>query len=376
MRQFEVKELLNKYRCGSINQQEMLLLEAWYLEWKPGKEELDEEEMEAIKAEVWRNLSRQPEKKRRSNINYVLGAAAIICLIGFFSVFIFSSEDAVQVQSVKTDFPPGGNKALLSLSTGKKIVLTDSDNGIVGQEGDILIKKAEDGKIVYEPLASKSNEVLYNTLTTPRGGQYQTVLSDGTKVWLNASSSLEFPVRFIGSQRMVKIVGEAYFEVSHDKKRPFTVVCGNQEIQVLGTHFNVSSYPEDSGTATTLVNGSVQIKNIRSGMLKMLIPGQAAVIQKGSGGIDIFRANIDEALAWKQGYFIFDDQPITTIMKVMSRWYNVDIQYVNVDNTDRFGGTFSKSRNLSETLNNIEELGNVRFDLRPGKIIVKKGGKN
>jgi ferric-dicitrate binding protein FerR (iron transport regulator) len=203
-----------------------------------------------------------------------------------------------------------------------------------------------------------------------------TVLSDGTKVWLNASSSLEFPVRFIGSQRMVKIVGEAYFEVSHDKKRPFTVVCGNQEIQVLGTHFNVSSYPEDSGTATTLVNGSVRIKNIRSGMLKMLSPGQAAVIQKGSGGIDVFRANIDEALAWKQGYFIFDDQPITTIMKVMSRWYNVDIQYVNVDNTDRFGGTFSKSRNLSETLNNIEELGNVRFDLRPGKIIVKKGGKN
>lgn len=376
MPQFEVKELLNKYRCGSITQEEMLLLEAWYLEWKPGKEELDEEEVEAIKAEVWRNLSRQPEKKRRDNINYLLGAAAIICLIGFFSLFIFSSEDAVPVQSVKTDFPPGGNKAVLSLSTGKKILLTDSDNGIVGQEGDILIKKAEDGKIVYEPLASKSNEVLYNTLTTPRGGQYQTVLSDGTKVWLNASSSLEFPVRFIGSQRMVKIVGEAYFEVSHDKKRPFTVVCGNQEIQVLGTHFNVSSYPEDSGTATTLVNGSVRIKNIRSGMLKMLSPGQAAVIQKGSGRIDIFRANIDEALAWKQGYFIFDDQPITTIMKVMSRWYNVDIQYVNVDNTDRFGGTFSKSRNLSETLNNIEELGNVRFDLRPGKIIVKKGGKN
>jgi hypothetical protein len=169
MPQFEVKELLNKYRCGSITQEEMLLLEAWYLEWKPGKEELDEEELdeeevEAIKAEVWRNLSRQPEKKRRDNINYLLGAAAIICLIGFFSLFIFSSEDAVQVQSVKTDFPPGGNRAVLSLSTGKKILLTDSDNGIVGQEGDILIKKAEDGKIVYEPLASKSNEVLYRVV--------------------------------------------------------------------------------------------------------------------------------------------------------------------------------------------------------------------
>lgn len=208
-------------------------------------------------------------------------------------------------------------------------------------------------------------------LTTPRGGQYQTVLSDGTKVWLNASSSIEFPVRFIGNERRISVKGEAYLEVAHDKHKPFIVTSGNQEIKVLGTHFNVSSYPDDAETATTLISGSVKVRNTKSGQSKVLIPGQAAQIQNGSNQIMINQVNLDEAMAWKNGYFIFEDQQIHTIMKVLSRWYDVDVEYKNINSNDRFGGTFSKSKNLSETLKNIEELGDIKFELQTGKITVK-----
>nr|WP_068887591.1 FecR family protein [Pedobacter panaciterrae] len=373
MPQTDIEELLNKYRSGTISQEEMVVLETWYLKLNPDKITVSDDELELVKADVWANLSQENLKRPIYKIGAkLLAAASIICVISLFTYFMFSSsKEVVPVQTVQTDFPPGGNKAVLSLSNGKKIVLTDSENGVLGKEGDVLVSKSEDGKVTYESSGNNSNEIIYNTLTTPRGGQYQTVLSDGTKVWLNSSSSLEFPVHFIGKERKVLVTGEAYFEVSHDKKRPFIVVSGNQEIKVLGTHFNVSSYPDDIGTATTLLSGSVRITNTKSGQLKMLIPGQAAVIQNGSSQITVNQVNLDEAMAWKNGYFIFDDEKIQTIMKVISRWYDVDIQYMNVNNTDHFGGTFSKSRNLSETLKNIEQLGNIRFELKPGKIIVK-----
>ncbi len=195
-------------------------------------------------------------------------------------------------------------------------------------------------------------------------------MADGSKVWLNAASSITFPTEFTGSERVVKVSGEAYFEVAHNKTLPFKVITGQQEIKVLGTHFNVKSYDDDTNISTTLLEGSVKIKDLSSGASGMLLPGQQAKLNKGSRKIAIVPANIDEVIAWKNGYFMFDNQKITSIMKSMSRWYDVEVEYIKPDNNERFGGTFSRSSNMVDILNSLQSLGKVRFKIANRKIIV------
>lgn len=266
---------------------------------------------------------------------------------------------------------PGGKKAVLTMANGKTIVLTGAPDGVLAKVGAVDVLKTRNGEIVYDTkneAATKSNPVEYNTLITPKGGEYQVVLPDGTKVWLNAASSITYPVEFTGNDRQVKLNGEAYFEVAKNKAKPFYVNINNVKVRILGTHFNISAYSDDNIITTTLLEGSVNItKNNSSSLLK---PGQQAVIGSGSDKINVSEANIEDAIAWKNGYFIFSDENVTQIMKKVSRWYDVDVEYHGNLNDQRFGGTYYQSKSITELLQHLAAISKVHFTIQGRRVIV------
>jgi transmembrane sensor len=218
---------------------------------------------------------------------------------------------------------PGTNTATLTLANGSKIVLDSSPKGVLAQQGGITVKKTAGGQLVYdlsgrEP--GKTTAIGFNTLATARGQQYQVVLPDGSHVWLNAASSLKFPTAFTGSQRKVELTGEAYFEVAKNKEMPFTVDVNQSQVQVLGTHFNIMAYPEESSTNTTLLEGSVKVS--KDNLSKLIVPGQQARVTKE---IHVAEVNTDQVMAWKNGNFSFNDEDIHTLMNQIARWYDVDV---------------------------------------------------
>ncbi|HEY4287012.1 MAG TPA: FecR domain-containing protein [Puia sp.] len=267
------------------------------------------------------------------------------------------------------EIPPGGNKAILTLANGSNIVLGDVKNGALARQGNTTIVKA-DGKLSYETAQKASGAMLFNTIVTPRGGQYQVVLPDGSEVWLNAASSLRFPTAFTGKDRRVEITGEAYFEIAKDATRPFFVKIGSSEVQVLGTHFDIMAYTEESTLKTTLIEGSVRFVN--GGNASILAPGQQSRLNK-DGGISI-AGNVDatEVLAWKNGLFHFENAGIEDVMRQMSRWYDVDIVYGNKKDINRFYADIPRTTNLSDALKALSLTGKVHFEIQEKKIIVKE----
>jgi len=274
--------------------------------------------------------------------------------------------------SRKTPILPGSNKAFLTMANGKVIFLSNATNGILAKTNSGKVLKIRNGQIVYNTVdADKANEVQhisYNTLTTPKGGEYEAILPDGTKVWLNAASSLSFPVAFTGHDRQIKLTGEAYFEVAKNKNKPFYVNINDVQIRVLGTHFNIEAYNEDEEIKATLLEGAVQVT--KNEAHSILAPGQQAVINKNSNNIVVSAADIDDAMAWKNGYFIFDHDNIQGIMKKVSRWYDVDVTYQGGFADLKFGGTFYRSKNIEELLQHLESVGNIHFTIKGRRIIV------
>jgi ferric-dicitrate binding protein FerR (iron transport regulator) len=241
-------------------------------------------------------------------------------------------------------------------------------NGTI-QHGSAKINK-QGGLLIYNALASykSGKKVLYNTLSTPRGGQYQVVLPDGSKVWLNAESSLHFPTAFTGNQREVTLTGEAYFEVAKYMEKPFRVKVDGMSINVLGTHFNVNAYSDENTIKTSLLEGSVKI--IKGNLSELLKPGYQAVLNKKQDKIRITDADMDGVMAWKNGLFQFDGADINNIMHEIGRWYNVEIVYSGKVPTRTFEGKISRDAELSEVLR-ILELSKVKFSVVGRKIIVQ-----
>ncbi len=267
------------------------------------------------------------------------------------------------------EIPPGGNKAILTLANGSSIILGDVKNGALAQQGNTTIVKA-DGKLSYETKQKANGSTLFNTIVTPRGGQYQVVLPDGSEVWLNAASSLRFPTAFTGKDRRVEITGEAYFEIAKDAARPFYVKVGSSEVQVLGTNFDIMAYTEESTLKTTLIEGSVRFVN--GGNASVLTPGQQSRLNK-DGRISI-AGNVDatEVLAWKNGSFHFENAGIEDVMRQMSRWYDVDIAYDNKNGTNHFYADIPRTTNLSDALKALSLTGKVHFEIQGKKIIVEE----
>jgi transmembrane sensor len=308
---------------------------------------------------------------RKWKIQYA-AAAIIICMFSIGAYFLFKSTPQKKISKTenikrdKNEVVPGGNKALLTLADGSSIILDSAQNGTLTTQGNTKILTLN-GMLSYNSLNKTPSVVLYNTISTPRGGQYQLVLADGSKVWLNAASSLRFPVTFVGKERKVELLGEAYFEIAKNTSMPFKVKVDEMEIEVLGTHFNINSYDDESAIRTTLLEGSVKInKNHTYSILK---PGQQAQMNK-AGDIRIINdADIEKAIAWKEGNFQFDRDEIHSVMQQVERWYDVDVEY-KADISSHFIGTISRNVNLSQVLDMLHLTGGVNFEVKDRKIIV------
>lgn len=273
---------------------------------------------------------------------------------------------------------PGADKAVLALTNGTRINLSDARKGTLLNLEGIEVTKAEDGALVYKNVGLNSNISEYSTITTPKGGQYKVILPDGTRVWLNAASSLSFSNTLNRSAvRRMKLVGEAYFEVKKDKVHPFIVMTGKQEIQVLGTHFNVSAYPGKHPIKTTLLEGSVRISailskegcGIQTKTEVLLKPNQQSTLTKNR--IQVTEVDPEDAVAWKNGYFPSRTEPLESIMLEISRWYNIDVVYEDPQLAQKlFGGVMSRSEELSEVLSVLEATGRVHFKVEGRKVTV------
>ncbi len=301
-------------------------------------------------------------------------AILIFCTAGLLVIRernIKENVDKLAAKHNSTQIFPGGQKAILTMANGKVIVLANAANGILANVGGNKIVKRTQGQIVYDAKStSPETEIGYNTLTTPRGGEYQVVLPDGTKVWLNAASSITYPTQFSGNERRVKLTGEAYFEVAKNKAKPFYVSMNDVQVRVLGTHFNISAYGDDDAITTTLLEGSVQVSKNKS--VSIIKPGQQAVVNHTADNIQVSDANIEDAMAWKNGYFIFNNDNITGIMKKVSRWYNVDVYYAADLNDQQFGGSYYRSKNINELLEYLEMIGKIHFKIQERRITVMK----
>lgn len=375
-------EILKKYRLGEASEEEIRFLEAYYNVFELNEDFSAEETQEntiktTIKEKVDKEifLHQTHLKKRTGSIQlfrkYAVAATILIALSVSTYFILKRSNDSKRLFAAGKNLTPGGNKAILTLADGSKISLTDVANGHITKQAGITITKTKAGQLVYTASKTETASGIpsYNTIETPKGGQYQVILPDGTNVWLNAASSLRYPAAFSGSERKVELNGEAYFEVAKNPAMPFRIVSKGQVAEVLGTHFNINSYADEPGIKTTLLEGSVRILNLRSNHTAILKPGQQSNTAV-SGAVDVTDVNPEQYIAWKSGKFIFADSNIESIMRQVSRWYNVDIEYRGDITKEKFGGRASRFNNVAELLEILELTDQVHFEINGRRIIV------
>ncbi|HUZ58599.1 MAG TPA: FecR domain-containing protein [Hanamia sp.] len=301
-------------------------------------------------------------KNLKTNKWFYSIAASVILLIAAFGIYKVinhkQSKQALIAKIDQTEIQPGGNKATLTLSNGSVIDLVSAPNGLIKGDNGTIINKSKDGEILYNDSSSSNSEANYNTLTTPKGGQYKVQLPDGSLVWLNAASSLKYPTAFATSERIVELKGEGYFEITKDKTKPFKVkLADGSEVKVLGTHFNIMAYENEKSKDVTLLEGSVEIT--KGTDEQNLTPGQQGRIIS-SKIILVNSVDTDQVTAWKNGQFIFHDADIQSIMRQVARWYDVDIKY-ETTNTQHFNATISRKEPVLRLLHILEETGQIHF---------------
>jgi len=381
--------LLNRYlsfECTSEEEQELMELASKFDNDADLKELIDRTIKntgaeihlpENVADSMFQNILQRATPLRKMKTWKLHRAAAAAVIVGTLSLgsyfFLRNSGQKTDIAQTENftagnnDAAPGKSKAVLTLSNGTSIVLDSSQNGVLATQGNIKISKLN-GSLAYQNTSkSKPAETLYNTISTPNGGDYQLILADGSKVWLNAASSLRFPANFVGRERKVELIGEAYFEVAKNPSMPFKVKLNGMEVEVLGTHFNINSYADESAIRTTLLEGSIKIN--RSNASNLLKPGQQAMLDK-DGKISVINdADLDEVVAWKEGKFQFDRADIHNVMRQLARWYNVEVEYKGTV-ASHFGGTISRDVNLSKVLGMLHLTGEVKFQVQDKKVIV------
>jgi len=324
--------------------------------------------------QMWSNIAPQQSTGRRAPVITLMkriAVAASVILVAGAGIWYFSKQNKKEIPVVAKatqDVAPGGNKAVLTLGDGSSIVLDHAANGQLAMQGNTSVAKLNNGELAYN--AQNGHAVFYNSLATPRGGHYKITLPDGSIVWLNSASSLRFPTSFNGDKREVEMSGEAYFEIAKNVKQPFIVkVNDGSKVEVLGTHFNVMAYGDEDEAKTTLLQGAVKVdKGNASNLLK---PGQQAAIEKDGKMKVLSNVNISEVTAWKEDQFSFNSADIHSIMKQISRWYDVDVEYKgNVSAS--LNGNIKMSVPLSQVLEILTLAGNVKFDVQGKKIVVSQ----
>jgi transmembrane sensor len=377
MQRLEVIDLIKKYNADACSEEEKALVESWYLQFEQKElADLSDEERIADLDKIWNALPVHHQKIRQMGLWYRVAAAAIILVFLSVGVYIVSQQiDKRQQQTalnLSRSITPGGNSAILTLNNGQQIALTGAQNGQLATQGNTAVTKTADGHVAYDPKqavahVNSSQNLVYNTMTTPTGGTYNLTLSDGTKVSLDAASSIRYPVDFNGNERRVEITGQAYLEVAHNKLKPFRVTSNGQTVEVLGTHFNINAYTDEGSTKTTLLEGRVKVS--KAGKVAFLQPGQQSVVLTGDANIDVNDADIETTMAWKTGIFRFKRADLQTVMRQFSRWYNVQVFYEGNVPDAAITGKVQRNANASHVLEILNKLG-IKFKIEGRKITI------
>lgn len=362
MTQAELKILLNKYTEGTLSTEEQVRLDQWYLyQAKNGKSLTDatiyEKRMRELNEALFPAQDEEPKRIRLWPRIAVAAAAVAAITLGIWMYYTPSSRKSPSSRTegrdlYTNDIAPGKNTATLTLANGKTILLDTNRTSVV--------------------VADSVHTMTMLTAATPRGGTYQLVLPDGTKVWLNADSRLEFPSNFVNSKtRNVKLSGEGYFEVAKNKAQPFIVAMDKQEIEVLGTHFNVNAYADEGSIKTTLLEGSVSVRPAANTPAQAIVlkPQQQSILS-GSSQIQVKEVDVEDVVAWQKGYFLFEHEHIKDVMRKIARWYDVEVIYEGNTENVLVGGTVSRFSNVSKVLGMLQETGAVKFRIAGRKVYV------
>ncbi|QNL48075.1 FecR domain-containing protein [Olivibacter sp. SDN3] len=353
----EIKKLLKRYAAGECTSEERIRVERWYEKLDIHVGEPSEEQMEDDVAEIRKRLPTPPRRQITTWYRYAAAVAAVI-IMAVGAYFQFTRTDGLTTAtdnlaiSDQQDIAPGETKATLKLANGREITLDGTPDGEVAQDGSHAIYKNTNGELVYQITDAAGNSTgtpVFNTMHTPRGGQYHLVLPDGTKVWMNAASTLTYAINGSAKERLVKLEGEAYFEVTKDPQRPFRVESKGQIVEVLGTHFNINSYADEPAVKTTLVEGSVKVAGTANQQAVILQPGQQAALDEHSR-LSVKQADISDAMAWKNGKFSFKHSDIGTVMRQLSRWYGVEVIFQGEKPNIMLSGEVYRNTNASKVL--------------------------
>ncbi|WP_316818783.1 FecR family protein [Pedobacter nyackensis] len=397
----EFLELTGRYLEGTTSKDEARIIEAYYELFSDQPEIMERIEtfgLTPVEQKIKQGIRNRieeleaiPERKTVTSITkmwYRISAAAVLLISMSVGLYFYLGQSAkysaMHIQA-KNDIAPGTNKAILTLADGKKIMLADVSEGEVALQSGIIISKNKSGELVYSVSADVkgNNSSGLNTISTPRGGQYQVRFADGTMVWLNAESTIKFPSSFSGlKERIVELNGEAYFEVAKvmminekdkEHRMPFIVKSRRQLVEVMGTHFNIQNYSDQKLIKTTLLEGAVQVSalNTSPGNTVILKPNQQSVLIDKK--LQVSEVDVEETVAWKSGLFMFNEENLESIMQKIARWYNVDIRFDDDALKSKvFSGSFSRFTNVSKVLQKIELTRAARFDVKDGVITLYK----
>jgi transmembrane sensor len=373
----QVKELIDKFNAGQCSEEEKALLETWYVENDEFSQDLTPDMLATAVDRVWSKLQQpatpEPEIPKISyafSWRMVAAASVLLFLIagGYFWRYKTPKNTTFSTAN-HNDLAPGKEQATLTLANGSKIILTSNLSGKLAQQGSTLINVNAGHALAYIAGVPDS-KISYNTLSTKNGEQspLPLILADGSKVWLNAASSITFPVSFSGKDRTVTITGEAYLEVAHNERQPFRVITPRQTIEDLGTHFDVKAYDNEPALKTTLLEGSVSVSSGSHSVI--LNPGQQADLIKNDAHLLVKNVDVDGVIAWKNGRFHFDHADIQTVMREFARWYDVDVQYIGDIPAKAITGNINRNSKASVALQIIGILG-VHYEIQGKTIIIK-----
>lgn len=381
------RELAEKITAGVATDTEIALFNEWYESFQGNEKVWSVEEMgdsQEVEAELLRSINQRigGDAHRSSWVEMNRVAAAVIVLLtalgGYFwysSGQTISESEVMSDLEIRNDVEPGKEKAILTLGDGTEIMLDEVKQGLLAYEGNASVKKSEKGLIVYrpdtqlsQPSAQEDKPLVYNAISTPRGGKYKVMLPDETEVWLNAMSSIRFPTQFAEDVREVEITGEVYFDVASDASKPFLVRSADQIVKVLGTQFNIKAYSDEESIQTTLVEGAVLVEVADEHV--RIKPGEQ-VVNPVSSPLQVVPADVEQVIAWKNGLFQFWDTHLEDVMRQLARWYDVEVTYLGEQNEIAFTGFISRDVTISNVLQMLEEASSVKFGVEGKQVIVK-----